>query len=97
MVIDNESHEPPYEERNQTTNYVYYDNNEIDDLRRLIDTMPNKRYAFVLKRLFYDDAPPETVAREMGIEVSNLYNIKQRAIRQLTEVALKDIHYYGKL
>lgn len=94
MVIDNESHEPPYEGKDHAAVLVYHDHTDNDDLKRLIEAMPNKRYAFVIKRFFVDDATPNEIADEMGIEVSNLYNIKQRAIKQLTEVALKDIHLW---
>ena len=58
--------------------------------------MPNKRYAMVVERLIIDDAEPETLASEMGITTVNLYNLKKRAIRQLTITALNDIHYYGR-
>lgn len=94
MVIDNDSHEPPYDEKKPSEDFVSDGNIENEDLKRLIAAMPNKRYAFVIKRFFIDDATPKELAEEMGIEVSNLYNIKQRAIRQLTEVALKDVHLW---
>ena len=94
MVIDNDSHEPPYEEKDRVTDPNFDDNPGKDDLKRLIEAMPNKRYALVIKRFFIDDATPKEIADEMGIEISNLYNIKQRAIKQLTEVALKDIHLW---
>ncbi len=94
MVIDDESHEPPYEGKDYVTDPGFDDNTGKDDLKRLIEAMPNERYAFVIKRFFIDDATPKEIADEMGIEVSNLYNIKQRAIKQLTEVALKDIYLW---
>jgi hypothetical protein len=52
--------------------------------------MPNRRYAYVVRRLLLDDAEPQRVAQELNIEVFNLYNIKKRAIASLTELALKE-------
>ena len=94
-VIDDESHEPHYEENNHVMGNDTY-NTVIEDLKRLLQAMPNQRYAFVIRRLIMDDVQPDELAREMDITTDNLYNIKKRAIRQLTKVAINDIHYYGK-
>lgn len=94
-VIDDESHEPLYEENNTTMGNDAY-NTSIEDLKRLLNAMPNERYAFVIHKLIIEDVSSEALAFEMGITTDNLYNIKLRAIRQLTEVALKDIYHYGK-
>ena len=66
------------------------------DLQRLFSLMHNKRYVYVIQRLIIDDWEPEKLAQEMGITVDNLYNIKRRAMDQLTQVALNDIRQYGK-
>ena len=95
-VIENEGQETLLETKDYIINDVYYDNNDLADVKRLLDEMPNKRYALVIQRLIIEGVPPEELALEMGIKTSNIYNIKQRAIKQLTEVALKDIHHYGK-
>jgi RNA polymerase sigma factor (sigma-70 family) len=92
-VIENESREPLYE--CQDTESLEY-NNEKEDFKRLLSAMPNQRYAMVLKLLIVEDMTPEEVAQEMGIKTANLYNIKKRAIEQLTQILLKDIHYYAK-
>lgn len=94
-VIEDESHEPLYEENNITMGNDAY-NTAIEDLKRLLNAMPNERYAFVIHKLIIDDVSSELLAFEMGVTTANLYNIKLRAIRQLTEVALKDIYHYGK-
>ena len=94
-VIDDESHEPLYEENNTVMGDDAC-NTTIEDLKRLINAMPNERYAFVIYKLIIDDVSSDALALEMGITTDNLYNIKLRAIRQLTEVALKDIYHYGK-
>lgn len=92
-VIDNNSHEPLYEESGSITEPH---ESAHEDLKRLLQSMHNKRYAMVVERLIIDDAEPETLASEMGITTVNLYNLKKRAIRQLTITALNDIHYYGR-
>jgi RNA polymerase sigma factor (sigma-70 family) len=66
------------------------------DLNRLFLMMPNKRYVHVITKLMIDDWEPEQLADEMGISVDNLYNIKRRAMAQLTQVALNDKKEYEK-
>ncbi len=66
------------------------------DIARLLSLMPNKRYAYVIKRLQIDEATPQTVAKELRTNVNNLYNIKKRAIAALTEIADKEIEKYEK-
>ena len=93
MVIENESKEPLYEcQERESLEY----NNEKEDFKRLLSKMPNQRYAMVLELLIVEDMAPEEVARKMGITLANLYNIKKRAIEQLTQILLTDIHYYAK-
>ena len=48
--------------------------------------LPNRRYAHVLQRLVIEEAPPQKVAEEMGTTIDNLYNIKKRALTQLTQL-----------
>ena len=95
-VIENDSHEPPYQGESdhamETT--VDYDNAK-EDLKRLLAAMRNRRYAYVIERLIIDDVEPKQLAEEMHITTANLYNIKNHAIHQLTEVALNDIYHYG--
>ena len=43
-----------------------------------------------------DGLEPQELAQEMNTNVANIYNIKRRAMAQLTDVALKDIKEYGK-
>ena len=66
------------------------------DLERLFDSMSNKRYVYVIRRLVLEDWEPEQLAKEMNITTANLYNIKRRAMSQLTHVALQDVKEYGK-
>jgi len=66
------------------------------DLERLFEAMPTKRYVYVIRRLVIQDCEPELLAQEMHITTANLYNIKRRAMAQLTRAALDDINEYGK-
>ena len=48
----------------------------------------NRRYAHVVRRIVLEDAEYETVAGELNVQVGNLYNIKRRAMDELTKIAL---------
>ena len=91
-VIDDFSHEPSFIEETVRSD----DNHDAGDLERLLDLMPNRRYAMVIRELVLRDQEPDKLAREMNVTTANLYNIKRRAIEQLARVALKDIQEYGK-
>ena len=67
-----------------------------DDLERLFEAMPTKRYVYVIRRLIIEEWEPDQLAQEMNITTANLYNIKRRAMAQLTRIALNDIKEYGK-
>ena len=91
-VIDDESQEPlDNSDRNISTGE---DTHASADLESLLRQMRNQRYALVIRLLVLDDLPPEDVARQLAVNVDNLYNIKRRAIQALTEVALKDKKHY---
>ena len=94
-MIDDTSQETPYDGYNQT---VDIENDMISegDVERLFNNMPNKRYVHVIRCLILEEWEPEQLAHEMNITTANLYNIKRRAMAQLTRVALKDIKEYGK-
>lgn len=64
------------------------------DLETLFSKMKNQRYVLVLKKLMLEDVEPAALAKEMNITVDNLYNIKRRAMKELTHVALRDIDKY---
>ena len=66
------------------------------DVENLFKLMPNKRYVYVIKRLVLEDIEPKTVAFELGVSVDNLYNIKKRAIKALTEIVLKENEKYER-
>lgn len=66
------------------------------DLAYLLGLLPNRRYAYVIRRLVLDEEEPRVVAKELETNVDNLYNIKKRAIAALTEVALNEVEKYEK-
>lgn len=94
-MIDDKTLETPYERHNVEVS-APKDLSIGGDLERLFDSLPNKRYVYVIRRLVLEDWEPEQLANEMNITIANLYNIKRRAMAQLTRTALNDIKEYGK-
>ena len=94
-MIDDTSQETPYDGRIQTAD-AEKDMTAEGDMERLFNNMPSKRYVHVIRCLILEDWEPEQLAHEMNITTANLYNIKRRAMAQLTRVALNDIKEYGK-
>lgn len=74
----------------------YDDQTAVIDLKRLFSQMHTERYVYVIRKLLIEDCEPEQLAMEMGVTTANLYNIKRRAIEQLTRIALNDIKEYDK-
>ncbi len=58
------------------------------DVYQYLDAMPNEYYRRVIKALFLEDKAPETLAKEFGTPVSNIYNLKSRGLDQLRDVVL---------
>lgn len=94
-LIDDTSHETPYDGRQQAAD-AEKDMTAEGDMERLFDIMPNKRYVYVIRRLILEDWEYEELAKDMNITIANLYNIRLRAMIQLTRAALNDIKEYGK-
>ena len=94
-MLENTCEDPLYE-RQSVSPVDENDPLAKSDLRRLFSKMPNKRYVYVIQQLVIEDREPEEMAKEMNVTVDNLYNIKRRAMAQLTQVALNDIREYGK-
>ncbi|MBQ3628378.1 MAG: sigma-70 family RNA polymerase sigma factor, partial [Bacteroidaceae bacterium] len=96
VVIDSESKEPLYEKQGEQAEDESVElSSARTDLERLLDLMPNQRYATVIRKLTLEGYESEELAREMNVKISNLYNIKKRAMAQLTEVALFDKKKYN--
>lgn len=69
------------------------------DVLSYLDRMPNEKYRIVLSLLFLEDKDYEEVAKVLNTSVSNVYNIKLRAIEQLRDLVLSfkdvdNIDYY---
>ena len=94
-MIDDTSQETPYDGRQQMADSEK-DMTAEGDIERLFDNMPSKRYVYVIRRLILEDCEYEDLAKEMNITTANLYNIRRRAMAQMTRVALNDIKEYGK-
>ena len=94
VVIDTCPRKSPY--ITEVTSYVESDKHARMDIEALLSQMGNERQAYVVRRHIIDGIDELTLAGEMGIKVSNLYNIKKRAMTALTKVALNDIKQYGK-
>ncbi len=94
-MIDNNGQETPYDMCRQTV-AAPRDTSAEYDMERLFEAMPTQRYAYVIRQLVIEDKEPEQLAQEMNITTANLYNIKRRAMAQLTRTALKDRNEYGK-
>lgn len=88
-VIEDESKEPLYPCDVEANDAHSQTNKKIDMSTYLTElAKKNKRHAYVLRRLFLEDADFDEVAAEIHVKVSNMYNIKKRAIEKLTEIAL---------
>ena len=94
-MIEDSSQDTLYDGHSQT-DASESESSVLGDLERLFEAMPTKRYVHVIQRLILEDWEPEQLAAEMNITTANLYNIKRRAIVQLTRTALNDIKEYGK-
>lgn len=94
-MIDDNSQEPPYDVSIQVP-ASESDASAEGDIQRLFENMPTKRYVHVLTKNVLEEMEPEQLAQEMNITTANLYNIKRRAMAQLTRAALNDIKEYGK-
>ena len=96
-LIDSTSKEPPIDIRSEKES-----TEETDDFERkmevgyLLSKMHNERYRLVIELLILKEMEPKAVAQKLSVSVDNLYNIKKRALEQLTSVALKQTKAYGK-
>lgn len=61
------------------------------DIETLLNLMPNDRYRQVIRSLVLEEKERKEVAIEMGITTENLDNIKCRALKQLAEIARKEM------
>lgn len=87
-IIENESKEPPYIEGGLTEPHLGLSISM--DLKGIISRIDNPRYRLVLQKLLLEDAAPEAVAKQMGVTVANLYNIKKRAMDAFLSIAKQE-------
>lgn len=91
-VIDDESQEPLDDSRRERS---WAESSQAQmDMEALLGRMKNQRYALVIRLLMIEGRTPDEVARQLCVTVDNLYNIKRRAMKALSEVALKDKKHY---
>lgn len=60
------------------------------DVRRLLNMVSNPRNRTVLKSIMLDDVDYAVLAERLNTTVANLYNIKRRALLELTAIAIKE-------
>lgn len=58
------------------------------DVYKYLDYIPDKRYRYCIKPLFLDDRNPKDLTKEMNTSASNIYNIKNRGLNQLSDIAI---------
>lgn len=91
-LIEDATKEPLIDE---VTLVETHDSSAAADVERILAAMPNRRYAYVIRKLMVEELSPDELATIMHITSDNLYNLKRRAMAQLMQVALKDIRNYG--
>lgn len=94
-LIENESNENLIEKHSSSPSFPHIRTERRLDVFRAIERMPNKRYAKVIIALDIQDKDPECLAEEMGIRISNLYNIHKRAHLQLASIMKEKEDYYA--
>ena len=87
-IIENQSKEPLYIDGGSVEPHVGVAISM--DLKSIISRIDNPRYRLVLHKLLLEDASPEAVAKQMGVTVANLYNIKKRAMSVFLNIAKQD-------
>lgn len=60
------------------------------DIETVLNAMPNRRYAKVISMNIVSGMAAEDVAKALGTTITNLYNLKSRAIRQFLTI-YKDV------
>mgnify|MGYP000756792821 CR=1 FL=1 len=60
------------------------------DVAMTLARMPNQRYAEVIRILLLEGFSPEDAASRLGVSVSNLYNLKHRAVLQFVKKYCED-------
>ena len=93
-VIDNSSTESPYLQN--VSDESASDTQAKADVENLLERMSNLTYVYVIRRHILEGVDERTLAEEMNMKVSNIYNLKRRAMAALTKIALNDVKNYAK-
>lgn len=62
----------------------------IMDLKILLSQMKNDRYRYLVEKLYIEGYDYDELALMLGTSKANLYNIRKRALDELTHIALND-------
>lgn len=85
MMVDEQSKETPYEVE------VSDDGKTARlDISVLLSSMKSKRYRMVLEKTLLEGVDYDDLSAQTGISKANLYNIKKRAMMELTQIALNE-------
>ncbi len=94
-IIEDQSKETPYINGDSTDPHM---GSAISmDLKDLISRIDNPRYRLVLQKLLLEDMEPASVAKQMGVTIANLYNIKKRAMDAFLAIAEKSDWHKGSV
>ena len=63
---------------------------DADDLRRLLDMMPNRRYRRLIEARYVEERSNEDTAMMLGLTMANYYNTHKRAKAQYCEILRKE-------
>ncbi len=58
------------------------------DVERYLTSMPNDRYRQVLKSYFLEGLTPDEIAKELDVNVDNVYNLKLRGLDQIRDIII---------
>ena len=61
-----------------------------DDVKAILDLMPNKRYSRLIRYRYLDDKTHEETAEMLGMSMENYYNKHRLAKKQYTEILRKE-------
>ena len=84
LIYSNQANDSVQGQYSNTPNSV---ENRID-LESYVRLMPNKNYQKFIQRLYLDEISPEQMAAELSTPISNVYNLKVRALDQLRDVVI---------
>lgn len=96
-MVEDRSKETPYEVvvsdddvRDLVPGYTDDSKTAGLDIRILLSNMKNKRNRMVLEKTLLEGVDYDDLSAQTGISKANLYNIKKRAMQELTQIALNE-------